>query len=196
MKTRVKTANLKYSGFLYHAQLFTVQNTMPKCRWYSKSLYFRLTVFPLHLEQQLYICKKCSGITVNLCTLFSVWPIFAVYCCNLWKQVHSIIPKTVIILHILEFATNYENLNLALVITEDSVHNTTDPGYMQFNAYFGGNNLLGAVVGLRLIIISADIGIYYFGRKLLKKLNRSPHLIFWYFLPVFSPDLPFSPYSS
>ena len=40
----------------------------------------------------------------------------------------------------LEFATNYENLNLALVITEDSVHNTTDPGYMQFNAYFGGNN--------------------------------------------------------
>lgn len=49
-------------------------------------------------------------------------------------------------------------------------------------AYFGGNNILGAIVGLRLIIISADIGIYYFGRKLLKKLNRSPHLIFWYFL--------------
>lgn len=49
-------------------------------------------------------------------------------------------------------------------------------------AYFGGNSLLGAIVGLRLIIISADIGIYYFGRKLLKKLNRSPHLIFWYFL--------------
>ena len=40
----------------------------------------------------------------------------------------------------LEFATNYDNLNLALVITEDSVKNITDPGYNQTNAYNGGNN--------------------------------------------------------
>ncbi len=49
-------------------------------------------------------------------------------------------------------------------------------------AYFGGKSILGAVIAMRLIIILADIGIYYFGRKLLKQLNRSPHLIFWYFL--------------
>lgn len=48
--------------------------------------------------------------------------------------------------------------------------------------FFGGKSILGAIIGLRGIIILADIGIFYFGRKLLKKLNRSPHLIFWYFL--------------
>ena len=49
-------------------------------------------------------------------------------------------------------------------------------------AFFGGKNILGAIIAMRLIIILADIGIYYFGRKLLKQLNRSPYLIFWYFL--------------
>jgi len=49
-------------------------------------------------------------------------------------------------------------------------------------AYFGSKNILGAIITIRLIVILADIGIFYFGRKLLKQLNRSPHLIFWYFL--------------
>lgn len=49
-------------------------------------------------------------------------------------------------------------------------------------AYLGGKSILGAVIAMRMIIIFADLGIYYFGRKLLKQLNRSPHLIFWYFL--------------
>ena len=48
-------------------------------------------------------------------------------------------------------------------------------------AYFG-KNILGTVIAMRLLIISADIGILYFGRKLLKQLNRSPYMIFWYFL--------------
>ena len=39
-----------------------------------------------------------------------------------------------------KFAINYSNLNLALVITEDSVHDDTDLGYSQFNAYNGGGN--------------------------------------------------------
>ena len=46
----------------------------------------------------------------------------------------------------------------------------------------GGKSILGATVVMRLIIILSDIGIFYFGRKLLKNLNLSPHLIFWYFL--------------
>ncbi len=47
---------------------------------------------------------------------------------------------------------------------------------------FGGASILSTVMVMRIIIIFADIGIFYFGRKLLKHLNRSPHLIFWYFL--------------
>ena len=45
---------------------------MPKCRWYSKSLYFKLKVFPMHLDQQLNV-KKYSGITVNLITSGSLY---------------------------------------------------------------------------------------------------------------------------
>jgi hypothetical protein len=46
----------------------------------------------------------------------------------------------------------------------------------------GGKSILGATIVMRLIIILSDIGIFYFGRKLLKNLNLSPYLIFWYFL--------------
>ncbi|MFS4468595.1 mannosyltransferase [Maribacter sp. 2210JD10-5] len=49
-------------------------------------------------------------------------------------------------------------------------------------ALLGGKSILGSVMAMRIMIILADIGIFYFGRKLLKNLNRSPHLIFWYFL--------------
>lgn len=49
-------------------------------------------------------------------------------------------------------------------------------------ALLGGKSVLGTTMALRGIIILADIGIFYFGRKLLKNLNQSPHLIFWYFL--------------
>lgn len=49
-------------------------------------------------------------------------------------------------------------------------------------SFLGGKSILGSVVVLRICILFADIGIVYFGRKLLKNLNRSSHLIFWYFL--------------
>lgn len=49
-------------------------------------------------------------------------------------------------------------------------------------ALVGGKSILGSVIAMRGIIILADVGILYFGRKLLKRLNQSPHLIFWYFL--------------
>ena len=51
-----------------------------------------------------------------------------------------------------------------------------------FAALLGGKGILAQVVVMRGIIILSDLGIVYFGRKLLKNLNRSPHLIFWYFL--------------
>lgn len=49
-------------------------------------------------------------------------------------------------------------------------------------AILGGKSMLGSVITMRIIIILADVGILYFGRKLLQKLNMSTHLIFWYFL--------------
>jgi hypothetical protein len=49
-------------------------------------------------------------------------------------------------------------------------------------ALLGGKSILGSVIAMRGTIILADIGIFYFGRKLLKNINQSPHLIFWYFL--------------
>ncbi len=52
-------------------------------------------------------------------------------------------------------------------------------------ALLGGKSMLGAVVSLRLIIIAADMGIFYFGRKLLQKLNLPENRIFWYLLNPF-----------
>lgn len=49
-------------------------------------------------------------------------------------------------------------------------------------ALLGSKSIMGSVLIMRTMIILADLGIFYFGRKLLKNLNRSPHLIFWYFL--------------
>ena len=46
----------------------------------------------------------------------------------------------------------------------------------------GGKNIIGSIIVMRGSIILADVGILYFGRKLLKNINQSPHLIFWYFL--------------
>ena len=50
---------------------------------------------------------------------------------------------------------------------------------------FTGKSILGSVIIMRLIIIAADIGILYFGRKLLLKLQLNPNQIFWYFLNPF-----------
>jgi len=50
---------------------------------------------------------------------------------------------------------------------------------------FSGKSIIGSVVVLRLIIIAADFGTLYFGKKLLEKLNIPIHNIFWYILNPF-----------
>jgi len=48
--------------------------------------------------------------------------------------------------------------------------------------FLGGKGITGPLLVFRCINLLADLGILIIGRKLLIKLNLSPHLIFWYFL--------------
>jgi hypothetical protein len=50
---------------------------------------------------------------------------------------------------------------------------------------FAGKSILGSAVVLRLLIITADFGTLYFGKKLLEKLKLPAHNIFWYLLNPF-----------
>lgn len=52
-------------------------------------------------------------------------------------------------------------------------------------AVIAGKSILGSVIVLRILIIAADIGTLYFGRKLLRNLNLPEHRIFWYILNPF-----------
>ena len=49
-------------------------------------------------------------------------------------------------------------------------------------ALLAGKGIMGSVVVFKLIIIGADIGIFFFGKKLLKALNLPEKNIFLYFL--------------
>ena len=52
-------------------------------------------------------------------------------------------------------------------------------------AYFGNQSVFNSIIVLRLIIMLADIGILFYGRKLLNNLNIPEKNIFWYFLHPF-----------
>ena len=49
-------------------------------------------------------------------------------------------------------------------------------------AIFGNKSILGSVIVMRILIILADIGIIWFGKKILEKMKLSAHSIFLYAL--------------
>ncbi|ARV16412.1 mannosyltransferase [Polaribacter sp. SA4-12] len=52
-------------------------------------------------------------------------------------------------------------------------------------ALFASKSVFGSIIVLRVIIILADLGILYFGKKLLERLNLPVKNIFWYALNPF-----------
>ncbi len=52
-------------------------------------------------------------------------------------------------------------------------------------ALVSGKSILGSTIVLRILIIAADIGTLYFGKKLLERLKLPPNRIFWYILNPF-----------
>ncbi|MDT0293122.1 glycosyltransferase 87 family protein [Mesonia ostreae] len=50
---------------------------------------------------------------------------------------------------------------------------------------FSGISILGSVIVFRIIILAADVGIFFIGRKLLIGIGKDPKHIFWYFLNPF-----------
>lgn len=53
------------------------------------------------------------------------------------------------------------------------------------SAFVGGKSISATVVAIRIILILADLGILWIGKKLLQKLKLPQKQIFWYFLNPF-----------
>lgn len=51
-----------------------------------------------------------------------------------------------------------------------------------FAALFTGKTMFGGILALRIILLLAEVGIYYFGRKLLKLYGLPENRIFWFLL--------------
>ncbi|WP_313795030.1 glycosyltransferase 87 family protein [Flagellimonas zhangzhouensis] len=54
--------------------------------------------------------------------------------------------------------------------------------FFALSAFLGNGSVMSSIIVLRLTIILADLGILYFGRKLLQNINQANHMAFWYFI--------------
>ncbi len=101
-----------------------------------------------------------------------------------WQNPYLAVPNTLIEqknLVIANAQTLYEGMG-SLSARHFSNYPPLNQLIFALTSFLGLNTVLGSVIAMRVVIILADVGLFYFGRKLLRNLNRSPHLIFWYFL--------------
>lgn len=54
--------------------------------------------------------------------------------------------------------------------------------YFIISAFLGFKSVIGSIITMRIVLIFADLGVLYFGRKILAQLNLPAYNIFWYFL--------------
>lgn len=57
--------------------------------------------------------------------------------------------------------------------------------FFALSVLLGGKSIFGTIIAMRLLLIAADIGVFYFGWKLLKQLKIPKQAIYWYFLNPF-----------
>jgi len=57
--------------------------------------------------------------------------------------------------------------------------------FFALSVLLGGKSIMGSMIALRLLLILADMGIFWIGRKLLLAFDQPPQRIFWYFLNPF-----------
>lgn len=57
--------------------------------------------------------------------------------------------------------------------------------FFALSTLLGGKSIFGTVIAMRLLLIAADVGVFYFGWKLLKRLKLPQQAIYWYFLNPF-----------
>lgn len=73
--------------------------------------------------------------------------------------------------------------------TLSASHHTNYPpinqAFFALASIFSGKGILGSIISLRVIIILADLGVLYFGRKILRRCKLPEHRIFWYVLNPF-----------
>ncbi len=73
--------------------------------------------------------------------------------------------------------------------TLSASHHTNYPpinqAFFALASVFSGKGILGSIISLRIMIILADLGVIYFGRKILQRLKLPEHRIFWYALNPF-----------
>ncbi|NCT10053.1 MAG: mannosyltransferase [Flavobacteriia bacterium] len=83
-----------------------------------------------------------------------------------------------------EAKTLYEGMGIL-----NGSHFTNYPPILQFcffiTAFFSNKSIFGSIIIFRIIIILADIGILYYGKKLLERVELPVKNIFWYVLNPF-----------
>ncbi len=57
--------------------------------------------------------------------------------------------------------------------------------FFALSVFVGGKTIMGSIIAMHLLLLLADVWIFFLLKKLLKGLGQSENLLFWYFLNPF-----------